>query len=433
MIVPMSGTGPDDRARVSGSVSELQRVTAERDAALGELDRLRSIPELRVGQRLRHTLRRLRRVSTPAATRGDTTSDSPATTGVSTTVDASFASNDHLHDGARHRDGAPRADSSVVSPDDPHAWLRQQPAWKDDSFRTVAVQVVLFQNTIDEQRRLAAAIAATVRVARNQLGIQRVVLRYGDSSTHPCLTDDDVAALRSIVEGSVDEVSFTFFDANLGSAGGSNALAALGDEDVVWVLNPDTHPSPAALAELLSTISGAGVAAADGRQIPIEHPKDYDPATGSTSWASGCSMVVRRKAFDEVSGFDAHFFPMYCDDVDMSWRLRIAGWTVAHAPRAVLVHDKPIGGGGVLGWNEDVARWSHLARLWLCRRYGRPDLEASVVARLDVPADPVGQDAVREFRRRVADGDVPEVIPDAERAATFVGSQYARHRFGYSA
>ena len=121
---------------------------------------------------------------------------------------------------------------------------------------------------------------------------------------------------------------------------------------------------------LLTSLSIDGVAATEGRQIPIEHPKYYDPLTGETSWVTGCCVMLRREAFDSVSGFDAHFFPLYCDDVDLSWRLRAAGWTLRYVPSAVIVHDKPIGGTGEVRWSALQARSSHLRpRLWLYRRY----------------------------------------------------------------
>ena len=68
---------------------------------------------------------------------------------------------------------------------------------------------------------------------------------------------------------------------------------------------------------------------------------------------------------DLVGGFDAHFFPMYCDDVDISWRLRLAGWKVRHAPRAAIFHDKRITIDGAVAISEFEITSGTLARL--CR------------------------------------------------------------------
>ncbi len=296
---------------------------------------------------------------------------------------------------------------------------------------SVGIQVVLYDSDPGGIVRLAGAIAATVRHARSAHAVGTVAVRFGDSSRFPCLTSEAEAEIGAALDG-VASATFTHFGANLGSGGGSNALAALGDDDAIWVLNPDTYPAPTALAELLDALARPGVGAAEGRQLPIEHQKAYDPETGETAWGSGFCLLLCREAFEAVSGFDAHYFPLYCDDVDLSWRLRLAGWGVVHVPRAAVFHDKRIDAGGAVRWSPTEARSSHLARLWLYRRYGRPDLERALLERAAAGGDPALADAAAEFERRVAAGDAPEPIADASRVAQFVDGQYAVKRFGYA-
>jgi GT2 family glycosyltransferase len=52
-------------------------------------------------------------------------------------------------------------------------------------------------------------------------------------------------------------------------------------------------------------------------------------------------MLVRRDAFDEVRGFDGRYF-CYFEDVDLCFRLRLAGWRILQSPNAVVAH---VGGG----------------------------------------------------------------------------------------
>jgi GT2 family glycosyltransferase len=301
---------------------------------------------------------------------------------------------------------------------------------------SLGIQIVLFDDDFESLLRLASSIGACANAVRSATSVERIEVRVGDCSRWPCLDDDAERVLREAVErdadGAVGGIRFRFFAANLGSAGGSNALAADGVDDAIWVLNPDTYPSPAAATELLAAISGDGVGAADARQIPVEHPKSYDRTTGETSWASGFSLMVRRHAFDAVGGFDDHFFPLYCDDVDLSWRLRLAGWSIRHVPSAVVFHDKEIGPRGPIGWSPEAARASHLGRLWLYRRYGRPDLERAFVEGLDRVADPVAASAIDEYRTRVSRGDAPDTLPGAANVATFGGGQFAPRRFAYA-
>ena len=41
----------------------------------------------------------------------------------------------------------------------------------------------------------------------------------------------------------------------------------------------------------------------------------------------GCSMLVRRRAWDELGGFDEHFFLTW-EDTELCWRARLGGWRV---------------------------------------------------------------------------------------------------------
>jgi GT2 family glycosyltransferase len=303
--------------------------------------------------------------------------------------------------------------------------------------RSLAVQVVVYDVDLGSMRRLAAALGATARKLREHHGLERIVWRLGDCSRWPCLPDGAAEILRETAADAAggqpfDDVTITFFDDNLGSGGGSNALAGLGDEALIWVLNPDTYPAPDAAVRLLDALGAdETVAVAESRQIPIEHQKHYDPVTGATSWGSGFSLLIRRQAFDAVGGFDDHFFPLYCDDVDLSWRLRHGGWTVVHVPRSVVFHDKRIDTDGGVRWTPTAARSSMLARLWLYRRYGRPDLEASFLDELERSDASVAIAVLEEFRRRVAVDDVPVELDGAARVATFVEGQFAPRRFSY--
>ena len=419
----MSSESRDD-ARSGTAGRSLAEVVAERDAIQAELDRLRAIPELRVGQRVRHALRRLRgsRPESPTGSPTDTGSASPAPSPVEAAVEAQARPADIDRSDERRR---------IAEPDDPYAWLHRRPTWADTRFDGIAVQIVLFENDPAQQARLAGAVAATLRVARDRLGLGRAVVRYGDCSPEPCLDDGARRTIADLLGDGADEVTFEHFGANLGSSGGSNALAAHGNEDVIWVLNPDTYPSPDAATQLLVALSVDGVGITEARQVPIEHPKEFDLGTGETPWAVGYSLMIRRDVFDEVGGFDPHYFPMYCDDVDLSWRVRLAGRSVVHVPGACVVHDKPISAGGTIRWSDDAARWSHLAKLWLYHRYGREDLAAAFVHSVDREVDPIAAEAVEIYERRVADGDAPAPLAGAESVAYFVDGRLEPRRFGY--
>jgi GT2 family glycosyltransferase len=126
---------------------------------------------------------------------------------------------------------------------------------------------------------------------------------------------------------------------NVGFGRGHNANVARGSAPFVLLINQDCVLEPGVLEALLERAHGdpADVAAWELRQIPYEHPKIYDPVTLETVWVSGAAVLVRRSAFEAVGGFDARIF-MYGEDVDLSWRLRAAGWRLLYQPKLAVIH-----------------------------------------------------------------------------------------------
>lgn len=49
--------------------------------------------------------------------------------------------------------------------------------------------------------------------------------------------------------------------------------------------------------------------------------------------ACGASWLIRREAFDQVNGYDERFH-FYCEDNDLSLRIRRAGWKIFYTPHA---------------------------------------------------------------------------------------------------
>lgn len=295
----------------------------------------------------------------------------------------------------------------------------------------IRIQLVLYGNAIADLFRTLTAICATVRHARGEHAIGDAVVAIGDCSPVPTVLADDLAAVQTALDDFGISSTYEFFAANLGSAGGSNRLAAGGDEPFIWVLNPDTYPSPRCLGTLLAAINDPAIAAVDGRQLPVEHPKGYDPVTGRATWVSGACMVLRRSAFEQVGWFDEHHFPLYCDDVDLSWRLRLAGHELRTAPRAVVFHDKRVGFDGRPAGSEREIESGALARLLLAVRYGRPDVVERGLADLSASDVPAHQRAAAAFVARRIAGDLPDPLTGAERVAEFDLRYYSAHRFEY--
>ncbi len=67
-------------------------------------------------------------------------------------------------------------------------------------------------------------------------------------------------------------------------------------------------------------------------------PRWLRPLLGP-GWFSAACILLRRDAFEQVSGFDEKMF-LYFEDVDLSRRLRHAGWRLGSVPGAVAFHVK---------------------------------------------------------------------------------------------
>lgn len=295
---------------------------------------------------------------------------------------------------------------------------------------TLSVLVVLFRNALPDIWRLCPPIAAAARTACEGGHLSAVRLSFGDCSPYPLLGNTDVAALREMCEKSgIRELTYEFFDENLGSAGGNNRLARTAKTDFLLLLNPDTYVAPMLLSELVKRFRDPLVGAVDAKQLPFEHPKDFDPDTGVTSWASGFCQLVRRDVFELVGGLDSDNFFLYCDDVDLSWRIRLSGRNVLHEPRAVAFHDKRVFLDGRVRPAPTEEYYGLLGRLMLTRKYDRPDLTDETVAHVERAGTASQRRALEEWRAREASGNLPDVLPGAAGVAQFVGGEYARHRF----
>ena len=152
-------------------------------------------------------------------------------------------------------------------------------------------------------------------------------------------TDGTAESLAAALPSLPGRVHFLRSLKNNGFARGMNLLSRQGSNEFMFMLNPDTELEEGCLEQLLQRATSDPLAAiCEARQEPREHPKAYDPQTGETTWCAGAAVLVRRKAFVEVGGFDERIFFMYCEDVDLSWKFWLRGWKCLYVPNAVVRH-----------------------------------------------------------------------------------------------
>ncbi len=293
---------------------------------------------------------------------------------------------------------------------------------------SVRVQSILFNLDLTHVERSLEYLDNARKNAMAAGGIKSLEVAYGDCSPEPVITSDVLSRLRLSYPG-FERIDYAFFNANLGSAAGHNRLLANASTVVTAILNPDVLMFPNALSELIVGLSRPGVGLWEARQIPIEHPKDYDERTGETSWASTACSVAQTRLFKELNGFDSDSFFLYCDDVDFSWRVRLAGYKVIHQCSAMVYHDKRLSHVG--GWvpTEAEIYYSAEAALMLTHKYSRSDLTDKYAAEFLRSGNEWQMKAAAAVKLRRETGKMPEPIDLAHRVGQFVNGAYAKHRY----
>ncbi len=296
----------------------------------------------------------------------------------------------------------------------------------------LAVQVVLYRHDVGTVTTLLDSVDRSVAHAQDRGSIGPSSVLIGDSSPEPALDSDDVAALQDRLdpEGS-GVVAYRHFGSNRGSAGGNNDLFDLADSDLVLIINPDCYASPNLVFELCRGMDDPHAGIVEARQVPLEHPKEFDRRTGETSWASGACMLIRRGVIDRIGGFDEESFFMYCDDVDFSWRARLSGYRVLYRPTACVFHDKRLDPHGQIVAGEAEVYYSAEASLMMAWKWSHPELAERLCHALSDSGSEPHRRAVEAFETRRAGNRLPPPLDPQGSVSQFIGANYAAHRFGY--
>lgn len=126
---------------------------------------------------------------------------------------------------------------------------------------------------------------------------------------------------------------------NTGYGAGNDYGIRQSKDEFVLVTNVDTEFYSDSLRTVVNVAmhDEKKTACWEYRQTPYEHPKYYDPVTRLTNWSSHACVLMRRKAYLDVGGYEKRIF-MYGEDVELSYRFRAYGWKLRYVPDAVLKH-----------------------------------------------------------------------------------------------
>lgn len=206
-------------------------------------------------------------------------------------------------------------------------------------------------------------------------------------------TDDSLQWLRL----NYPDVRVIRLDRNYGFAGGYNRALREVESEYVLLLNSDVEVTAGwwqPLVEVLDTESDVA-AVAPKLLADMERTKfEYAGASGGfidylgypfcrgrilsnveedrgqydnrrdIFWASGAAMCCRREVFESLGGFDEDFFA-HMEEIDLQWRMQLAGWRIVVEPKSVVYH---LGGGTLPASSRKIFlnHRNNLAMLFKC-------------------------------------------------------------------
>lgn len=206
-------------------------------------------------------------------------------------------------------------------------------------------------------------------------------------------TDDSLQWLRL----NYPDVRVIRLDRNYGFAGGYNRALREVESEYVLLLNSDVEVTAGwwqPLVEVLDTESDVA-AVAPKLLADMERTKfEYAGAAGGfidylgypfcrgrilsnveedrgqydnrrdIFWASGAAMCCRREVFESLGGFDEDFFA-HMEEIDLQWRMQLAGWRIVVEPKSVVYH---LGGGTLPASSRKIFlnHRNNLAMLFKC-------------------------------------------------------------------
>ncbi|MBS1661302.1 MAG: glycosyltransferase family 2 protein [Bacteroidetes bacterium] len=190
-------------------------------------------------------------------------------------------------------------------------------------------------------------------------------------------TDDSVAFLTE----HYPSIRVIRLSRNWGFAAGYNEALKLVDADYYVLLNSDVEVTPGWIEPMLSLLEGdatigacqpkirmyadqelfeyAGAAGGwlDYLGYPFAKGRIFDVCEKDNGqfdvaepifWATGAALFIRARLYHELGGLDGYFFA-HQEEIDLCWRMQLAGYRVYSCPASVVFH---VGGGTLPKGNE---------------------------------------------------------------------------------
>ena len=171
-------------------------------------------------------------------------------------------------------------------------------------------------------------------------------------------TDDSVEFLKK----TYPHVIVVPSQKRLGFSGNVNNAVAKASGEIVVLLNTDVRPEAGFLDPLREQFTDDRIAAVGCME------KSYEPNTvvlrgrgkaswingffihtrgevdkTDTAWVSGGSGAYRKHVWDALGGMDPLFNPFYWEDIDLSYQIQKAGYTIVFERKSIVHHFHEVG------------------------------------------------------------------------------------------
>lgn len=244
----------------------------------------------------------------------------------------------------------------------------------DTHFEPIVVQEVPIQKSIEEYDKIIFPVAdpdpkvSIVIPVYNQFNytyecLKSIVQNTFDVSYEIVLADDCSTDITQNIGEIVENLKVVKTAGNLGFLRNCKNAAKHCRGEYIFFLNNDTQVQDGWLTFLVDLmdndekigLAGSKLVYPDGSlqeaggivwndatawnygrlSDPNEPEFNY---VKEVDYISGAAIMIRRKLWEEIGGFDERFIPAYCEDSDLAFEVRKHGFKVVYQPKSVVVH-----------------------------------------------------------------------------------------------